>query len=362
MTPRLRALHQFVPSFSSRDAIGGHVIQVQRALRDYGLESEIYVVDARSDVDHLSKHYRKCVPDHSGESAIMYHLSVGSEMAKHLLGRPEPLVVDYHNITPGRFLDCWHYEAAYSVTIGAQQVPTLAPRTSLAIADSAFNAADLEAAGYRQVGVVPILLDAKTFERGIDHNLSEKLRNCPGSRWLFVGRIVPNKAQHDLIKAFAMYRRLYDPQAHLDIVGGMSSVLYQEVLEQMVGILGLDEAVSFTGSVSDSELGAYYDAADVLVCLSDHEGFCVPLIESMHNSLPIIAFEAGAVPETLGTAGLVLEDKTPARVAAAVHKVLNDERLRDQMIASGHERMNEFSLDSTRRRLIEALSPIIQGS
>ncbi|MFV1992168.1 MAG: hypothetical protein ACC652_15655, partial [Acidimicrobiales bacterium] len=234
MSPRLRAIHQFVPSFASRDAIGGHVVQVQRALRELGLDSEIYVVDARDDVSHMASHYRRCQRDDSGETAILYHLSVGSEMVKHLLARPEPLIVDFHNITPGRFLDSWHYEAAYAVTIGWQQVPMLAERTTLALADSAFNAGDLEAAGYRDVRVVPILLDTETFERGTDKTLSAELSSAAGSRWLFVGRVVPNKAQHDLIKSFAVYRRIFDSNAHLDIVGVTSSSRYSDVLESMI--------------------------------------------------------------------------------------------------------------------------------
>ncbi len=359
MSAGLRAIHQFVPSFASRDAIGGHVVQVQRTLRDIGLDSEIYVVDAHNDVGYPSAHYKRCVRDEAGETAILYHLSIGSEMAKYLVDRPEPLIVDFHNITPQRFLNSWHSEAAYAVTTGWQQVPMLARRTSIALADSAFNAGDLEANGYRDVAVVPILLDFETFERGIDKSFARELEKSASSRWLFVGRIVPNKAQHDLIRAFAVYRKLYDPNAQLDIVGGTSSAMYLAVLEKMIVQLNLEDSVRLHGSVSDAELGAFYEASSVLVCVSEHEGFCVPLIEAMYHGLPVVAFSAGAVPETLGSAGLLLDTKGPARVAAAVHRVVSDDVLRAEMVAAGHERVEHFSLNVARRRLIDSLAPLL---
>ncbi|MEM9035727.1 MAG: glycosyltransferase [Actinomycetota bacterium] len=358
---RLDALHQWVPSFASRDAIGGHARQIQKVVRErMGLQSEIYVVDAQPAVRSISSSYKKHRADDSGRSGIVYHLSVGSEMAGALADRPEPLVVDYHNITPARFFDAWEPSAAYSVSLGRRQIPQLARRSTAAMADSAYNEDELVQAGYGSTGVVPILLDTATFDHEVDEAMAERLRQG-GPLWLFVGRVTPNKAQHEIVLAFAAYRRLVDPMARLAIVGGVSSHAYDTALRKLVAELGLGDAVDLTGSVSDAELGAWYAAADVLVCLSDHEGFCVPLLEAMWNGVPIVAFATTAVPETLGDGGLLLHDKSPVHVAVAVDRVLRDDALRTAMIDAGRARIADFALERTTEQLVEFLTPVVEG-
>lgn len=357
----LRAIHQWVPSFAARDAVGGHARQIRRVVREeLGLESDVYVVDAQPAVRSISTNYRRHRFDASGESAVLYHLSVGSEMVDALLARPEPVLVDYHNITPAQYFDAWEPSAAYSVTLGRRQIPMLARSTTAAMADSGFNEDELRTAGYRNTGVVPILLDTATFQHEVDEALAERLGDG-GPLWLFVGRIAPNKAQHDIVLAFAAYRRDIDPTARLALVGGVSSHAYDTALRKLVTELDLDEAVDLTGSVTDAELGAWYAAADLLVCLSDHEGFCVPLLEAMWNRLPILAFDATAVPETLGGGGVVLSDKSPLQVAVAADRILRDDELRRALIEAGTERVADFELKRTTARLVEFLTPLIEG-
>ncbi len=159
-----------------------------------------------------------------------------------------------------------------------------------------------------------------------------------------------------------MYRRVYDPDARLVLVGAASSSVYEVALRRFVSELGLEGAVEFAGSVSDAELGSLYRGADVFVCVSEHEGFCVPLLEAMAHGVPVVAFGAAAVPETLGDAGLVLDVKSPGVVAAAVGRVLGDVGLRDGLVAAGRVRLGEFSLERSRERLWDALSPLIAES
>ncbi|MEO1063081.1 MAG: glycosyltransferase [Actinomycetota bacterium] len=357
----LRAIHQWVPSFAARDAVGGHARQIRRVVRDeLGLESDVYVVDAQAAVRSISSHYRRHRPDDSGESAVLYHLSVGSEMADALLDRPEPLLVDYHNITPAHFFDAWEPAASYSVTLGRRQIPSLARRTTAAIADSAYNEGELVAAGYRDTSVVPILLDTATFEHEVDEALARRLGDG-GPLWLFVGRIAPNKAQHDIVLAFAAYRRHIEPTARLALVGGPAAHAYDAALRRLLVELDLEDAVELPGSVSDAELGAWYSAADLLVCLSDHEGFCVPLLEAMWNRVPILAYDATAVPETLGRGGVVLTDKSPLHVAVAADRILRDDDLRRSLVEAGTARLADFELERTTARLIEFLTPLVEG-
>jgi glycosyltransferase involved in cell wall biosynthesis len=209
-------------------------------------------------------------------------------------------------------------------------------------------------AGYRSTAVVPILLDTSTFDRAEDVAAVERL-TVPGPVWLFVGRLAPNKAQHDLIKALSVYRRVYDPTATLRLVGSVSSHAYATAVEGLVRALQLEDAVELCGDVSDAELDAHYRAADVFVSTSDHEGFCIPLLESMHHRLPIVAYGSSAIPETLGGAGLCLPSKEPTRVAAAVHRVLGDPALQDSLTRAGEVRLADFDLDLNRRRMAEVI-------
>jgi glycosyltransferase involved in cell wall biosynthesis len=296
------------------------------------------------------------------EVVVLYHLAVGSVLADLLLSRPEPLMVDYHNITPARFFDEWDPPILHAVEWGRNQMAALAIRCRLGLADSEFNRTELAANGYRPTAVAPILLDLEAFDREVDERAMatlEQPKRQGGSDWLFVGRITPNKCQHDVVKAFAAYRQLHDPQARLHIVGGVASEPYAAALRAFVRKLDLSGSVSLTGPVSPGVLAAHYRAADVYVCLSEHEGFCVPLLESMHFRVPIVALGVTAVPETLADAGVCLPDKSPALVAEAVGRVLTDDGLRAQLVDAGTRRLRDFALERSRARFLEAIAPVL---
>ena len=273
---------------------------------------------------------------------LLYQCSTGSPVAEWLLRRPEPKLSNYHNITPAAFFAPWEPHVGAELDVARRQLADLAAGTELAVCDSAYNEAELVELGYRATTVVPILLDTAAFEHEVDRAHLDRLLAAKaggGADWLFVGRVAPNKCQHDLVKAFAAYRKLYDPRARLHLIGGSSSHAYLTALERFIEALDLGGAVRITGSVSAGELTAHYRAADAFVCLSEHEGFCVPLLEAMHHHVPIVALGAAAVPETLGGAGLVLDDKDPATVAATVARVVDDPALRAARVASGDARL-----------------------
>lgn len=361
----MTAIHQFVPSFAARDAIGSHTLQVQRVLRDLGLESEIFSADAHAEVKDRAQHFRRYRGRPGQPTWLLYQLSTGSELADFLRARPEPTIVDYHNITPTEFYAPWEPHAAHTCALGRHQLPMLAPKTDLALADSAYNAQELSEVGYRDPTVVPILLDTDEFDREVDPAALarfEREREAGGSDWLFVGRIVPNKAQHDLVKAFSVYRRVYDPQARLTFVGGISSHAYNHALASFVEALGLGDAVRLAGSVPMGELAARYATADLFVCLSDHEGFCVPLLEAMHHRIPILAYESSAVTETLAGAGVLLADKSPTSVAAAAHRILDDPALRVRLREAGLRRLEDFHLSRTEAALRRAVTGLLEAA
>jgi glycosyltransferase involved in cell wall biosynthesis len=343
------AVHQVVPTLSPGDAVGGHTLAVRAALRGAGLRSEIFCDDApalRHEVRPLDD-----LPDPaSSRAALLYQCSIGNEVVDRLLARPEPLVVDYHNLTPMEHLLRWSPDMAHLVGWGRSQLDALAARSVLGIGDSAFNVADLVAAGFERVAVVPILLDVADLRHG-----DARPRPSAGRRWLFVGRLVPNKAQHDLVLALAWYRAVHDPEAELHLVGGDAAPAYTAALRDLVRELGLDGSVHLRGSLDDAALRREYTAADVFVCLSDHEGFCIPVLEAMANDLPVVAFGSSALPETVADGGLLLPAKDPALVAAAVHRLATDADLRATVVARGTARVASFDRAHTVPRLLDAL-------
>ncbi len=353
-----RRIDQVIPSLASRDAIGGHVVQLRDLLRSRGFESDIFYGNATPDRLDYGFPVSRLGDRSSTDRVLLYQLSIGSGVADIFRDRGERKFVNYHNITPADLLEAWIPAVGEEVRWGRAQLRDLAPITEFAIADSMYNERELQAAGYRSTTTVPLLLDLDGFAGSPDPTLAARLagqRAGGGSELLFVGKVSPHKGQHDLVKALAAYRRLYDPQARLRLVGGAISDEYRAAVERFADELGLIDAVEIAGSVTHEELIAYYAAADVFVCLSNHEGFCVPLLEAMYHRVPIVAYTNTAVPETVATAGLVLPDKQPARVAAAIHRVVTDQNLRAALARAASERVASFALPRVQEGFASAL-------
>ncbi len=342
-------LNQFVPTLEP-GAVGAHTLVVRDVLRAAGHTSEIYA----SEIDpawadrgaHLTRDAR------GRADVIIYQMAIGSVVADVVLARDEPIVVNHHNLTPMRYIAGWQPVAAHGVVWGRGQLRELATRARLGIADSTYNELDLIEAGFTRTTVVPILVDLTA----LDVETVTAPARADAVTWLFVGRLAPNKAQHDIVKAFAAYRQFHNPRARLDLVGGGREDGYARTLGRFIHALGLDDAVTLTGAVSDAELAAHYRAADVFVVCSEHEGFCVPLLEAMHYRVPIVAFASSAVPETLGDAGLLLDVKDPCTIAAAVDRVVGDPALRAQLVGAGSRRVGEFDVSHTGPAFVEAVT------
>jgi glycosyltransferase involved in cell wall biosynthesis len=353
-------IDQFLPSFVPNDAIGNHVLRVRHALREAGFQSDIWAEIAIEACAQESRSYTD-YPSAPPADAILYHASTHSAMADFLLTRSEPLLSSYHNITPSRFFARWEPVAAAAMDEARIELAQLAPVTQLALADSRYNEAELIDLGYKRTAVTPLLIDFDQYDKDPDARMLARLRRQRdvGSRWLFVGRVAPNKCQHDIIAAFAAYRHIFDPNAHLTLVGGMTSYLYQRSLEQLAQELELGGSVEFADSISFGALLAHYHTADVFVCLSEHEGFGVPIMEAMYLGVPVVGYSAAAVPDTVGEAGVLLSDKDPLNVACAVDRILGDDALREDLVAAGRARSGQFALPKTSRQLIETLSQFL---
>ena len=353
-------IDQVVHILAAHDAIGAHVLHARDVLRAGGYESDIYAGDAHLEV----RAHARPIDDLSGSRSagrwLLVHHSTGSAVAEAVLRRPEPKILDYHNITPAAYVSRWAPSMREELELGRDQLDELVPASFYGLAHSSFSRRELEDAGLAHTAVVPPLFDLA--DAGADPDISDTLakeRASGGADWLFVGRVSPHKAQHDLVKALAAYRRLYDPRARLHLVGTSLGADYPRALERFATRLGIADAVRTPGSVTDEALVAYYRSADVFVCASDHEGFCVPLVEAMHLGLPVVAYGATAVGETVGDGGLVLPDKTPVRFAAAVRRVVEDPVVRGALVDLGHRRAEAFTVGVVGRRLLGALDDAV---
>lgn len=347
---------QFLPILVDRDAVGRHVLAVDDLLRSHGVESTIYAGSADAAVADRVRPLAEWQPN--PDAIALYHVATGSPIVDQLLAADQRLVLDHHNITPPHYFSLWSPEMAQGSAWGRRQLHHLAPRAVLGIGDSTFNATELAAAGCAATTVAPILFDPATL--GVDTPSDADLRRLTtdATVWLFVGRLAPNKAQHDIIRAFAAHRARYGTGAVLRLVGGASPPTYERALRDLIAEMGVEDAVEISGSVTSSSLAAHYATADAFVCLSRHEGFCVPLLEAFHHRVPVVALRSSAVTETVGDGGVLLDSADPLLVAAAVQVVTSDPGRRDRVAECGTARLRELGPETSSRRFLDALATV----
>jgi glycosyltransferase involved in cell wall biosynthesis len=356
------AVHQFVPTLNPHDATGTHTLMVRDILRRAGWRSDIFAEAIHDDLaSEAYKHWM--YPEHAAEGDVaLYQFTTSSAVAGYLLEHGLPLILDSHNFTAPVLFAGWEPHNVGRAARAADDLAELAPRALLGLADSSFNARGLRRAGCRRTAVVPVLADYDRVTTTPDARVAAELtalKASGGADLVFVGRVVPSKAQHELVKVLWAYRRLYDPEARLHLLGGTSSYAYSKSLRDFADDLGLTAAVRIVGEVSDGALAAYFGAADAFVSLSLHEGFGVPLVEAMTAGVPIVTRDAGAVTETVDGAALVLESVEPSYVAAAIRRVCTDERLRRSLAERGRRRAAELQGDGVAARLVDAVAEVV---
>lgn len=334
------AINQFLPNFSYGDAISNYAIWIRNRLREFGFESEIYVryIDPR--VEHECRVFS---PDalHASDGAI-YHHSIGSEITPPLLEFTGPKCVIYHNITPAEFFEPFWPDYAPVLRRGRADLPAIAAQFDVVVGVSAYNTAELTEGGCEAASVLPIPVDPRKWDFAPDKAMMARLQDGR-TNILFVGRIAPNKRQDDLASAFREYLA-FDPTARLIIVGKAEpGDPYATHLDAAIANLGLRDHVLRPGSITDAELAACYRTADLYWSMSEHEGFCVPLIEAMWFDVPVLAFRSSAVPETLGEGGLMFTDKGNwSELAALAYVMITDADLRAKVIAAQRRQRETF--------------------
>jgi len=356
LTPR--RVHQLVAALSYGDAIGNEALAIQGHLRRAGFESDIFAERVHPRMAHLARPLWEYADVSSPETVCLFHFSIGSAAGRLIYHAPDRLVSVYHNITPADWFLGFHPHLAGLCHHGRRELAAFAARTELGLADSEFNRRELEAAGYRRTAVLPIVLDLDDYRRPASP-VARRLYDDGRMNVLFVGRIIPNKRIEDLIGAFALYQRHVEPRSRLLLVGDYRGhERYYDRLQERVRRLGADEVV-FTGHVDDDDLRAYYAAGDVFLCLSEHEGYCVPLVEAMAFGLPIIAYDAGAVAETLRGGGILLHEKRPEVVAELIGRVHEDAALRSAVLRTQDRALAAVRAIDFSALLQERLAPVL---
>src|SRR5213083_127254 len=326
-----------------------------RAAADVLVRSDLFAWEAKPEVRGLVRDWKDLERITNRDGLVLVHHSMGNDVVSDVAKLPVRKAVVYHNITPAKYFEGLNEHARKYAELGREQLAELARSAEFGFADSEYNRRELEDAGCANTAVVPIAIDWEQFDVPPDPEVARRL-NDERTTILAVGQILPQKAIHDVIASFAKYRES-DRSARLYLVGSTAmSGEYLARLREQVARAGLDDAVTFAGSVTIEQLVAYYRGATAFITLSDHEGFCVPLLEAMRSDLPIVAHAACAIPETLGDAGILLEDKSPGKVAAAIERAVGDGALRRELIEKGHQRVEEFSRDKVAGRLTLALA------
>lgn len=349
-----RPMHQLVHTLSYGDAISTEVLALQRALRALGHESEVFSINTHPRLKGAAIPYTEL--SGRANSDIILHYSLGSPLNDLYAGwNKGQRILVYHNITPARWYQSINARVAEDIERGVAELPRLCSLSDAIWADSPFNAQELRDTGY-DAQVLDLLVDPARWSGARNEGLYGSVLSSPGTQVLHVGRIAPNKCLEDVIKSFYFLVKYVDPDARLRLVGiDTDTELYSFSLRELANYLNIGYAVEFVGGLADDEVRSMYEASDVYLCMSEHEGFCLPLIEAMHFELPIIAYAAGAVPNTLGDAGILVTEKRHAEIGQLLASVAAPGSLRDGLIARGRARVATFSYERFSARVEELL-------
>jgi glycosyltransferase involved in cell wall biosynthesis len=352
-------VNQWVPAAHKGDAIGDSAMKMRRLLLAIGHESEIYALTIddvlRDDVRPFSDSAAR-----SGDITI-FHYALPSPMTEAFARLPRGRVLQYHNVTPAHYFAPFDAGLFRLASLARAELGSLVGQVDLALGVSEFNRAELEGIGFAPTGVLPLAIDFSRITQRVRRPALEKILSGDDMiNFLFVGRIAPNKRIEDHLKLAEHYKRYVDSYYRFIFVGKHDAVprYYAAIRAMMDQYRLLNERFVFTGPVPDEDLAVYYRHAAVYISLSEHEGFCAPLLEAMAADVPVLAYAAAAVPETLGGSGIQFAPKDMEYAAELLGLLTFDDDLRAQVIAGQRRRLADFS-DG---RIERALSKVVAYS
>jgi L-malate glycosyltransferase len=336
-------VHQILATLGYGDAIGNEVLGINRALRTAGYESEIIVETADPRLEDLTVDYRDIVNDIGPDDLLIHHFSLGSKASRTAYALPARMVLIYHNITPPEYFLGVHEQLVRQCYHGRRELTGYRTRCELALGDSEFNRQELESLGFDPTGVLHVVPD---FSH-LDVTPDRRVLDAYDDEWtniLFVGRLIPNKRPDDVIRFFNTFKQ-GRPKSRLILAGSYGGFdKYLAQLHGYIAALGVKD-VHILGQVTNEALTALYDCADLFLCASEHEGFCVPLVEAFHKRVPVLAYAATAIPATMDGGGVLYTSKNASRVAVLMESLTDDQGLAEQVLLA-----QDAALDRLRSR------------
>ena len=332
-SPAPHAVHQVLATLGYGDAIGNEVLGIRAVLRAAGYTSEIFVETADPRLEPLTRDYRDLIDASHPDNILIHHFSIGSRASRIAYALPDRMVLIYHNITPPEYFVGVHKDLVRLCYSGRREVRAYVNRCDLALGDSEFNRQELAQFGFPRTAVLPVVPSLAHLDETPDRTLVSEFDD-ERINILFVGRVIPSKRIEDVIRCYQAYRVTRQPDARLLLVGAYSGFeSYLVALYHLIATLRVPD-VHIMGHVSNAELNACYDVADLFLSASEHEGFCVPLVEAFHKQIPVLAYAAAAVPATMDGAGVLYDTKDPRHVAAIMDTVLSNPALESEIVRS----------------------------
>jgi len=325
---------------------------IRNYLRQKGHHSNIYAYDIDEGIAYEAISFRKTRPEMSGSDVLILHFALPSGMTNFLKESPATKAIIYHNITPAYYWLPYDRSLVHLAVAGREQLRDLAAYVDIAAGDSEYNRLELEKLQYRSTFVLPIFVDQSRYNISPSVFVKQTVRDGLYN-FLCVGRVAPNKKLEDVIRLYFFYKRFCTPLARLIFIGKTNVVpAYYGALKELTMRYGLmPEDVIFTGHVDWSELVAYYQSAHVLISMSEHEGFCVPLVEAMICETPILAYKCAATPYTLGSAGIQFEEKNYPELATVSHRLCEDQQFREAVLSGQRKQLSVYSKEEIEKSI-----------
>ena len=360
--PRKIQVHQFHPTVAYGDAVGNSIQELRNIFIELGYDSEIFAQYFHPKIKNVKK-YSDYSKYSSPDNILILHYSIAydPEILSFFKSCPDKKILIYHNITPSEFFKDVNGTFEYYTKLGRHKLSEFKNIVSLALGDSQFNEDELKRNGFENTDVLPIPINFKKFEIPGNSDIIQKYSD-DSVNILTVARISPNKKLDDTIKTFYYYNKAINPKSRLFIIGSREGMdTYYSQLRDLIERLHLKN-VYFTGHITFEELVAYYRISHIFITLSEHEGFCVPLLESMYFGIPVIGYNSTAIPHTLGNAGILINKKDPLKTAELINLLIQESSLREKIIQQQKHRLDVFDRQRIKEKIGAILSAVIKNN
>ncbi|EKD27424.1 MAG: hypothetical protein ACD_79C00727G0003 [uncultured bacterium] len=353
-------IHQILAGASVGDAITNFSFEIQRILIKNGFSSIIFAPKEHISKEYIASGKVKYIEElekiHFTDDIILYHYSIGSKASLFYENCSLKKMICYHNITPAKYFKNISSKQYEVLENGRKQLGTLASITDVALAVSEYNRKELEGMNFKNTEVIPLVFPRDYLDTKPVNNLVNRF-NDNKLNFIFVGRVVPNKKFEDLIKVFYYYNKTINSKSRMFLVGSyIGNEKYYTYLKSLIFDLGMTDSIIFSGHITTAELITYYKISHLFLCLSEHEGFGLPLIESMYFNIPVFALDHAAVSETLGNSGVLIKKLDYKSIAELINSIMTNNSLLNNIVANQHKRLQNFNIELLELKIREILS------